>query len=195
MSETSDRRVTATGELPPGETDPNQLYIAVGRAIHAWEGMEEAFAFLYLVLKGQPENIQALPDYGEENRRFTDRMSALTVAAEEYFVWLPDQNREAEMEDLITTARDLSIKRHRVAHGHITRWSHIKLPRERGYHEIAATFLYRWGSPWYSMLTLRTDPIGGNAASIAVVQKEFEDLHNRIAKFSAELPRRPPPRD
>jgi len=181
---------TQNPTLPPGENDPNKLYIAVGRAIHAWEGMEEAFAHLYALMMGLPERPEALSDYGSENRRFVDRVEALKSAAQSYFVRLPNQNREAVMSRLIEDARELSIKRHRIAHGHITMWGEFPFPTARGYSTVETTLLYRWGAPWYSFMNLRTDPIGGDAASIEVAQKEFEALHNRIKDFASDLPQR-----
>ena len=177
--------------LPPGEADPNQLYIAVGRAIHAWESMEEEFARLYARMMRLPELPKALSDYGSENRRFIDRVEALKSAADAHFVRFPDQNREEAMNRLIEDARELSIKRHRIAHGHITMWAEFHIPDTRGPFTAESTVLHRWGAPWYSFTNLRTDPVGGNAASIEAAQKEFEALHNRIAKFTSELPPQP----
>src|SRR5690348_13363128 len=114
--------------LPPGETDPNKLYIAVGRAIHAWESMEEAFARLYATMTGLPERPDALSDYGTENKRFGQRADALLEAANAYFVRSPNQEREGLLVQLIKDARDLAIKRHRIAHGHITMWTEFHLP-------------------------------------------------------------------
>lgn len=178
--------------LPPGESDPNQLYIAVGRAIHAWENMESALARLYAKMAGLPEDPGALAEYGSENRRFIDRFDALTKAAEAYFLSSPDQHREGEMSTLLNEARGLSIKRHRIAHGMVTMWSEFHLPPDtNGEFTLESRILFRWGAPIYSMVNLRTDPVGGNAPSIEAAQKEFEDLNNRIAKFTDNLPRRP----
>jgi hypothetical protein len=160
--------------LPEGHTDPNELYIAVGRAIHAWENMEEAFARLYAKFMGLPERPDALVDYGAENRRFVDRMAALKAAGDSYFIRKPNQEKEGQLQELIKTARDLSIKRHRVAHGHITTAGQFRLPDTKGPFEITPTFHYRWGAPWYSLETLRTNPIGVNAAMIEKDQKAFE---------------------
>jgi hypothetical protein len=181
----------STGGLPPGENDPNLLYAAVGRAIHAWEGMEEAFARLFALFMNLPENPYALADYGSENRRFVDRMGALKSAGESYFIRKPNQTHEGELHALIEAASDLSIKRHRIAHGHISMWAHARLPETKGTHEITAAFHFRWAAPFYSMSTLRTNPVGVNAATIAVDQAAFEALHNRIAKFTSELPALP----
>jgi hypothetical protein len=193
---TEEPTVTAPS-LPRGEIDPNQLYIAVGKAVHAWEGMEEALARLFALVTGLPENPEALADYGSENRRFVDRLAALVTATDAYFVRFPHQDREAEVFQILDTARNLSIKRHRIAHGHITMWGEFKLPEnlQRGQEfSMSSVFLYRWGAPFYSMVNLRADPVGGDAASIDAARAEFENLHNRIAALISVLPK-PPLRD
>jgi hypothetical protein len=152
--------------LPPGETDPNQLYIAVGRAIHAWENMEATLARLYATLAGLPERPDAVANYGAENKIFGHRVAALKDAADIYFISAPNQDREAELSELLAEAVALSIKRHRIAHGYITMWGEFRIPQGKGLFEVTATILYRWGAPWYSMVHLKTDPVGGNAVSI-----------------------------
>jgi hypothetical protein len=132
--------------LPPGETDPNQLYIAVGRAIHAWESMEISLARLYAMIAGLPETPMAFADYGSENKIFINRLAALNEAATAYFVNIPDQNREGELSDLLRDAKDLSIKRHRIAHGFVTMWAEFPIPQGvKGEFEVQAQVLYRWG--------------------------------------------------
>ena len=185
-----------TGSLPPGEMDPNQLYIAVGKAVHEWEGMEEALARLYALVTGLPERHDALSEYGSENRRFVHRLAALVEATEAYFVRFSHQGREAEVFEILQEASRLSIKRHRIAHGHITMWGEFHIPPglSKGEHfSMSSTMMYRWGAPFYSMVNLRTDPIGGDAASIDAVRAEFEALHNRIAALISEMPRLPSP--
>ena len=74
---------TAQAPAPPvGEDTPEVLYIAVGMAIHAWEGLEAALASLYLTMTQQNvASIEALAKYGNANKRFTDRMRALRNAS------------------------------------------------------------------------------------------------------------------
>jgi hypothetical protein len=180
---------TLNPTLPRGETDPNKLYIAVGRAIHAWEGMEEALARLYVRMMGLPERPDAVTSYGAENRKFIERFEAIKTALERYFARFPNQEREGELLLLLQEARDLSIKRHRIAHGHITQWGEFKIPENvSGAFTLQAACLYRWGAPWYSAVNLRSDPVGGDAASIEAAQREFEVLWTKIAKFTSELP-------
>jgi len=151
--------------------------------------MEEALARLYAKFSGLSEDPYALRDYGSENKRFAGRMTALRAAADVHFVQVPSQREEGEFDSIISEATALSIKRHRIAHGHITMWAEFRMPMPRptGAFELSATVLYRWGAPFYSMDNLRTDPVGVDSASIEVVQKEFEALHNRVFRLTNAL--------
>lgn len=173
--------------LPPGETNAEKLFVAVGMAIHAWEAMEEAFARLFALFTALPENPYALSEYGADNRVLVHRLEAVKEAGNRYFVKCPNQSREGEFTALCQEAAGLAIKRHRIAHGHITMWAHIQLPDAPGPFEVESKILFRWGAPFYSIDNLRTDPVGGDAASIDAARTEFEALHNRVAAFTALL--------
>ncbi len=113
-----------------------------------WESMEEALARLYALMAGLPERPDALSDYGAENKIFRDRIAALRAAGEAYFVSFCDQHREGELYHLLEDAEALSIKRHRIAHGHITMWGEFRVPDGPGAFEVKSTMHYRWGAPW-----------------------------------------------
>jgi hypothetical protein len=179
--------------LPPGETDPIKLYVAVGMAIHAWEGMEEALARLYAAFCNLPEDPQAMSVYGSENRRFIDRINAIRESSDAYFIRFPNQEHEGELDAIVQTAVDLSIQRHRIAHGHITQWGAFNIPDglKRGdQFEMVAVFHYRWGAPFYSHTNLRTNPVGVDAAWINAIRAEFEALWNRAAALLNALSER-----
>jgi hypothetical protein len=141
-----------------------------------------------------PETPGALSDCGAENRIFVERIGAQKSAANAYFIRLPNQCLEGKLCRLFTGAAALSIKRHRIAHGQISMWGEFKVPETQGSFQIEATMLYRWGAPWYSMVTLRTDPVGTDAAAINAAEEEFAALHNRVSAFIDEMPA-PPSRD
>jgi hypothetical protein len=177
----------AAETLPPGETDPNLLYMAVGRAIHAWESMEEALAQLYLKFKSIPFNPAELAAYGKEHRRFADRKDALEQASREFFVGSPDQETEGQFRFIVAELDELAIERHRIAHGHISMWGGFKLPEKKGYFEVTTQMKYRWAAPWYSTANLRTDPVGKNAEAINAVHDRFSALHNQITALKDAL--------
>ena len=178
------------GSLPPGDADPDLIYVAVGKSIHRWEGLESAFAKLYLKFVGLsdfPDNHLA---YGSKNGIFTERMRAICAAAEIYFVKSPDQQKEGALIALVQRAQNLSGERHRIAHGHITQVGAFK-PKgpadERGRVVMTATFLYRWAPPFYGLEKLRTNFVGINSATIEAISLQFEDLHNQVHAFTEAL--------
>lgn len=177
--------------LPEGETDPNVLYAAVGRAIHRWENMELALARLYVILSGLPDRPDSYVPYGTEYRKFSMRKVAVERAAEKFFVSRPDQMLEGELRRILQTLDELAIVRHRIAHGHITMWTEISLPSplpERGTaFEMRGTILYRWGAPFYSIGSLRTDPVGIGGAAVENLSAQFETVHNEIFRFTESL--------
>lgn len=180
--------------LPSGETDPNKLYIAVGMAIHAWENMELSLAALYGYFAGLGPDPHLLAQFGASNRRFVDRMAALKAAGDSFFIGAPNQEHEGELDAILRTASDLSIDRHRIAHGRITMWAESIVDLRPGQTiDLKMVMHYRWGAPFYAHTLLRTDPVGGNAASIDATRAHFESLHNRVVVFRSKLGPEPSP--
>jgi hypothetical protein len=179
--------------LPPGDEDPNVIYIAVGKAIHRWEGLEEALARLALKMAGIGDLPQNYPPYGKENGTFRQRIAALQRRASHYFAVHPNQALEGEFASLLGEADDLSIERHRIAHGHITMWGEFKMPQGEGSFTVSASLLYRWAPPFYGVEKLRTNPVGLNGVGIDSVSQQFEELHNRVAVFTDAIPELPSP--
>lgn len=184
----------ASPDLPPGDADPHVIYIAVGKAIHRWEQLEQAFARLCLKLAGIPDLPANYPRFGKENGTFAKRIATIEATAQSYFTVHPDQEREGQFAGAIRRVQELSIERHRIAHGHITQWAKIELPQEKGAFEVAATFLYRWAPPFYGVEKLRTDPIGACGAEIDATSEQFELLNHQVTAFTERLPElRPSP--
>jgi hypothetical protein len=177
---------TATS-LPPGATDPNLIYISVGKSIHRWEQLEQAFARLYVKLTARPDLPESYLSFGQKNGTFTKRMAALVATAEAYFIKFPDQHKENAFQEIETRAQDLSIERHRIAHGHITMWGEFKIPEKKGPFVSTATMHYRWAPPFYGARKLRTNPVGHNAETIDAISQPFEELHNKVFAFTEVL--------
>jgi hypothetical protein len=148
------------GTLPEGDADPNLVYIAVGKAIHAWEGLEEALANLALKMSGIAESPDNLAAFGRRNRTFTERIAALTFASTSYFVRHHNQAIEGTFLRLIQSVENMAIERHRIAHGHISMAGEFNIPTGSGVTVVTARAFYRWAAPFYSMGNLRTDPFG-----------------------------------
>lgn len=182
-----DDSTETTATLPPGDVDPNLIYIAVGKSIHRWEALEQALARLYLRLTAQPELPENYLAFGQANGTFMQRMTALVAAAEKHFIRYPDQSKEGAFQVIIERTHDLSIERHRIAHGHITMWGEFAIPQEKGPFTVSATMHYRWAPPYYGVRKLRTNPVGHNGETIDATSLQFEILHNQVAAFTDAL--------
>lgn len=174
-------------KLPPGDEDPSLIYVAVGMAIHRWESLEERLAGLALTFQGIPAIPPNLPGFGSRNGIFRMRLKALEDAGARYFVSNPDQSLEGQLASLIAKTNELSIERHRIAHGHITMWGEMQMPSHESYTDVRFTILYRWAPPWYGIDKLKTNPVGMNASGINAISEKFEDLAGVVAKFTAGL--------
>lgn len=174
--------------LPPGDTNTDVVYIAVGMAVHAWENMEQFLAQLWCKFQGLPADQVSSVRYGEENGTFSRRMTALANAAEKYFQTHPDQDAEGDFSSIWDAVNELAIERHRIAHGHLTMWVEFKIPEEKGLHTVTASPLFRWAPPFYGISKLRTDPVGLNSHAIAEIRAKFEAITVRAEALSARLP-------
>jgi len=174
-------------QVPAGDDDPNLIYIAVGRAIHAWEQMESALAELYLKFKSLPANPDNLAEYGDANRKFEARKRAVQEAANLYFVASPDQAREGRFREIIATLDDLAIERHRIAHGHISMFGSFEPPDIRVSGQVEVAMKFYWAAPFYSQTNLRTAIVGKNAEGIDAMHDRFSTLNDEIRAFTEPL--------
>ena len=108
------------GSLPAGEASEERLWTCVGHALTCWEHMESELAWLYTIFVDRPGNLGTLADYGDENGTFSKRLRCVLRESMNYFRKRPDQADEGEFSAIFHQATELSIVRHRIAHG-ITR--------------------------------------------------------------------------
>jgi hypothetical protein len=185
----SDPHTPSDGALPEGDDDPNLVYIAVGRAIHSWEGLEMALARLYLKMKNIPETPDNFANYGATHRRFVDRMAAVNATAAAYFIRRPDQEKEGTFCQMIENIYRLSIDRHRIAHGQITMVAEF-VP-EKSTDETAVTLTgrvkYRWNPAFYSTGNLRTGPFGVGSKGLNMLTEKFKKVHNELLAFTESI--------
>lgn len=182
--------ITSTENLiePHGDVDPNTVYAAVGQAIHAWESLESAVARLYLAFAGIPEGLDKLAAYGAANRRFVSRMAATRSTALVYFSKNPDQEMEGRLARLLEQTEELSIERHRIAHGHIVPIAIVEVPANAdGSFVVEAQAQYRWAVPFYSLQNLRAQPSGLASRDINLRRDQFMAQHIAIHEFTAAL--------
>ena len=165
----------------------------VGRAIDAWERLEEQLARLALFLQGIPIGPQTLAAHGKANGIFKERLAATRKAGEHFFIGHPDQQKEGEFADLMTSIDELSIKRHRIAHGHgmqVTEFNveHHAEEMKAGVTTFTGTFVWRWGPAFYSMEKLRAGVPGFASWDIDQWREEFVAAQDAIGVFADSLP-------
>jgi hypothetical protein len=170
----------------PGDESPDRLFAAVGHAISCWEQMESQLAHLYTIFIGDPGRIDALADYGDENGIFKKRLAAVSRGGERFFAANPDQDNEGELRQVLDTALELSIERHRIAHGMIQPISTAGPPDEDGWIKLDR-FVYYLGAPWYATKKLRMSWISKGSAAIDAHAVQFIALANRIAELNRKL--------
>jgi hypothetical protein len=175
--------------LPEGDQDPNAVYIAVGRAIHSWEELEQALAYLYLKMVEVPDTPSNLAAFGSKHRTFAKRMAEWGTGAWGYFIRKPDQKKEGRFNELIATVNALSLERHRVAHGHVSIVAELHIPKdaEGETFNVEAPALYRWAAPFYATGSLKTDPFGKGSKDINLLTDAFIGIHNEVHQFTEAL--------
>jgi hypothetical protein len=175
--------------LPEGDENPDRLFAAVGHAITQWELLELEFAALYTIFEGMPRRIDAMRAYGNANPTVRFRLSALEEAADRHFVRQPDQSSEGEFVAIVRRARELTIERHRVAHGVISALPVIRSEDadENGFVWIGQHVRYFLGAPWYSTETLGMHFAALSSREIDAHAISFAELRARIAALNQRL--------
>lgn len=173
------------GSLPAGEASEERLWTCVGHALTCWEHMESELAWLYTIFVDRPGNLGTLADYGDENGTFSKRLRCVLRESMNYFRKRPDQADEGEFSAIFHQATELSIVRHRIAHG-ITRPVLATREIKVGWN-APDSYVYFLGAPWYAVQSLRTPWIGTNADGINRSARQFLELANRITLLNGKL--------
>jgi hypothetical protein len=119
-------RIICLWDIPPfpehGDVSADLTYAAVGRAMSEWEELELYLARLYAkFLKIHPIRAIAVTEY-RNAAIFRVRANVIEKAADKYFVSHPDQEREADFQQLLGDIRQLSNRRNDIAHGVVKLW-------------------------------------------------------------------------
>jgi hypothetical protein len=112
-----------------GDKDPDAIFVAVGRALTLWEGVEDQLADLFAVLTGNASGKPASPAkraYGTI-AAFRGRQEMVATAAEAFFSNLSPEDADAaiaatvkaEVRSLLKSANDFSARRNEIAHGQV----------------------------------------------------------------------------
>jgi hypothetical protein len=101
-----------------GDTNQNELYAAVGRALSEWERYESVLAFLFANLIGAPVMLAARRAYSAV-RTFEGRADMLRAASEAYFYGDPTATDrfQPDFKTILSHATSFASRRNDVAHG------------------------------------------------------------------------------
>lgn len=96
-------------------SDPNSIFLGVGRIMSIWEGCEYSLSLLYSGFVGFPDG-EAISQYGS-GAIFRERLRVLSRAADNYFVSHCHQDLEARFYDIYRRSLKFASNRNEVAHG------------------------------------------------------------------------------
>ena len=102
---------------PNGDSEPDYLYLMVGRCLSRWEDVEEHLGQIFALLVGlQEPSASAVRAYGAiaTNRGRSDMIAA---AAEVYFSDFPDPALQETFRGLMTAVAGYGGRRNDIAHG------------------------------------------------------------------------------
>jgi hypothetical protein len=186
-----------------GDPDVEETYGAVGYALTRWEYLEHALAVLFTVFIGRPEDQEAMAEFGEEGRVFSQRLSQLQAAAEPFFANICDQSLEGEFNVIARISGSMATVRNQVAHGIVIRIHQIVhtagLTSDPAYEEDTLHVL-RPGDYWRRLQQVEMG-LGYGSTQIREFGDQFEAQSNRVWDLIVKLegaraPTRwvPPPR-
>jgi hypothetical protein len=170
-----------------------EIFVAVGYALTCWEQMELQLAGLYTILNDAAYSLEALTTFGMANRRFGERIAAIERAAEAYAIRHPDQDTEGQIAGLLARATDLSIERHRIAHGMLVVAPTADIDEGKRITFRPDRTVYWLGAPWYSIQSLRWALIGKQACAIKAHAADFLSLRADLAVLNRHLSSEEPP--
>ena len=170
-----------------GDDTPETVYIAVGKAIHTWEAMEEELARLCLKLSNKEATHENLETYGRAHRIHSERIAAVGRAAEAYFRKHPNQQLEGDLSSLLADIEAMAIERHRVAYGHIASFLMVPPMGKFTVRDVLKKGKWRWACPFYSTGSLRTDPTGKSSRDLEDLTTSFGALSKRVQSFARHL--------
>ena len=119
-------------DIPPqkhiklGHDSPDPIYLAVGKALTAWEGLEADLGYLFAVFSAGNDHAHSLPAiraFGAVNGTGT-RKDMINFASAAFFAERSDraqcENFQAELKTLMTSYTGWSARRNDIAHGYVT---------------------------------------------------------------------------
>jgi hypothetical protein len=174
--------------LRPGVKNEDELFVAVGRALSQWEGLEAETGGIYAALTTGPSERYLAP----ANRAFGTvtntgaRAEMIAHAAEAFFHSHPTKEIEAELKDILKSYRGWAARRNDIAHGCSTASNHPDYSDDD--QPIITTYCLcpshghsrKWAlsmEPFYHYIPPEIDSFGA----------AFDALSQRVAAFAVRL--------
>ena len=102
---------------PKGDADADNLHLAVGRALNAWEHAESAFSHLFgTIIRPTRNSYSARRAYGSITSSLARRQMLEAVGAV-FFRSFPDEEAPKNMKLLLMHYSDAGARRNEIAHG------------------------------------------------------------------------------
>lgn len=164
------------------------VYYAVGKALSTWEALEFEMSIFYFYFNENKPNLTDIDEFGSKFRITSERLNAVANSATKYFIKNPNQEIEAEFENILKRIKDMSIERHRIAHGILTI---VAKPRYSKHHKLGVDIFnpfeteYRLGAPWYALRRLKTHQHGISVDEIREKEKIFSQILDEVRNFRA----------
>jgi hypothetical protein len=204
MAETWDRPLGSGIPNKPGDSDPNTLFLALGKAVSAWEGVQVAVSSLYtsLVTVSHLESEEEARSAINSSQLVHIRAQRLLLAANDAAEYLFDVEQHEKkkfilrVEKLAQRYRGWAERRNDIAHGYVTEASHPDYSLED--QPIITTFSLcpshaRQTSPfskdsrWHygeSDYNYRAEDLDRFTDAFARLDKDIEELATKLSRFS-----------
>ncbi|MCU4180216.1 hypothetical protein [Bosea sp. BH3] len=108
--------------LPTGDMERKDIHLAVGMALDAWEGVEQAFADIFVAFVGGfqewPSPHPAIRAYGSVVS-FKGRSDMVSAAGEGFFHNRNEPQLKTHLNKILKDAARFSARRNEIAHGRV----------------------------------------------------------------------------
>jgi hypothetical protein len=180
--------VPSSAPLRPGVKNEEELFVAVGRALSRWEGLEAEMGGVYAALTTGPDERYIAPTiraFGTVTSTGS-RAEMIAHAAEAFFHPHPATELEAELKDILKSYRGWAGRRNDTAHGCSTASDHPDYTDDD--QPIVTTYCLcpshghsrKWAlsmEPFYHYIPHEIEAFGA----------AFDALGQRVADFSERL--------
>lgn len=180
------------GSKSAGDANPDDIYLAVGKALSEWESVEEALTFLFMVFTecDQANTFRAVQRAFGSIEFNSGRRRALNAAAEIYFEPYWDYARK-DLNALIISEVDAAARRRDdIAHGRVISFAVDKIYRG----SLLVPPAYNTGRTYATIPKDEMDPVGifkaryrWVAVDVTRIAEKFNQLRQRIQIYTKKI--------